>query len=78
MILFSAAEIYLYFEIVRPSGAIFVSQASFMTVPTGVLWGMVHFSEQHDSWILFSVLLLARSLIVAATPGKDEKHAIEG
>lgn len=77
MILFSAVEIYLYFEIVRLSGAIFVSQASFVTVPTGVLWGMVLFGEQHDSWILFSVLLLALSLILAATPGKDEKHAIE-
>lgn len=77
MILFSAMEIYLYFEIVRLAGAIFVSQASFITVPTGVLWGMVLFGEQHDSWILFSVLLLALSLILAATPAKDEKDAIE-
>lgn len=77
MILFSTVEIYLYFEIVRLSGAVFVSQASFITVPTGVLWGMILFGEQHDSWILFSVLLLALSLILAATPGKDEKHAIE-
>ncbi|HWA50703.1 MAG TPA: DMT family transporter [Dongiaceae bacterium] len=77
MILFSAVEIYLYFEIVRLAGAIFVSQASFITVPTGVLWGMVLFGERHDSWILFSILLLALSLILAATPAKDEKHAIE-
>ncbi len=77
MILFSAAEIYLYFEIVRLSGAVFVSQASFITVPSGVLWGVLLFGEQHDLWILFSIFLLALSLFVAATPGRAEKRAIE-
>ncbi|NJO31946.1 MAG: DMT family transporter [Rhodospirillales bacterium] len=66
MVAFSTLEIYLYFEIVRVSGAIFVSQANFVTVPTGVVWGMVLFGEQHSSWIYFSVVILAISLILAA------------
>lgn len=74
MVLFSTVEIYLYFEIVRLSGAIFVSQANFITVPSGVLWGAALFGERHDAWTLFSVAALALSLALAARSGVDVRQ----
>lgn len=68
MVLFSTIEIYLYFEIVRLSRAIFVSLANFITVPSGILWGMILFGERHDVWMLFSVAALSVSLALAARP----------
>ncbi len=62
MIVSGILEAYLYFEIVRRAGAIFVSQAGFITVITGVIWGMVIFDETPDSWLWFSAACLLSSL----------------
>jgi len=65
-VLFTVLEIYLYFEIVRLAGAVFVSQASFITVATGVLWGMLFFGEQHGLWIVASMMTLGISIFLSA------------
>ncbi len=58
-------EIYLYFEIVRLAGAVFVSLTSFVSIVAGVVWGMVLFGEQHNAWIWAAVVLLGLSIFLA-------------
>lgn len=65
MALLAIVEIYLYFEIVRLAGAVFVSLASFVSIIAGVLWGMLIFGEQHNAWIWGSVALLSLSIFLA-------------
>lgn len=62
MALSGVLEAYLYFEIVRRAGAVFVSQASFVTVITGMLWGMAIFGEKPDQWLWLCAGLLMYSL----------------
>ena len=62
MVAFSALEIYLYFEIVRLSGAVYVSQANYIMVVAGVIWGMVIFSEQPTAWLWLSATVLIAAL----------------
>ncbi len=65
MALSAIVEIYLYFEIVRLAGAVFVSLASFVSIIAGVFWGMMIFGEQHNAWIWISVLLLGLTIFLA-------------
>lgn len=62
MALSAVLEAYLYFEIIRRAGAVFVSQASFVTVITGMLWGMAIFDEKPDQWLWLCAGLLMYSL----------------
>ena len=72
-ILFTVLEIFLYFEIVRLSGAVFVSQASFITVATGVAWGVFFFDEQHGHWIWASMAILAASIYLSTRKAEAEQ-----
>ncbi|MEM7429075.1 MAG: DMT family transporter [Pseudomonadota bacterium] len=78
MALLALIEIYLYFEIVRLAGAVFVSLASFITIVAGVLWGMALFGETHNAWIWGSILLLGLSIFLAQEPtANGEDHTQE-
>ena len=70
MVLSGVLEAYLYFEIVRRAGAVFVSQAGFVTVVTGILWGMIVFGELPNSWFWLSTICLIYSLYLTRI---DEK-----
>lgn len=65
MAILAAIEIYLYYEIVRLAGAVFVSLAGFVTIVAGILWGMALFGETHNAWIWGSVPLLGLSIFLA-------------
>lgn len=66
MVVLSVIEIFLYFEIVRFAGPIFVSQASYVTVVTGVFWGMIIFGERPSEWLWMSAALLGLALYFVA------------
>lgn len=66
LILLTTMDCYLYFEIVRLAGAVYVSQANFITVVAGVLWGMALHGEKPGTWIWLSVALLLGSLVMLA------------
>ena len=67
-------DIYIYFEVVRLRGPIFVSHANFFMVVSGIVWGMVFFGEQPSSLLWLSALLLVVSLflITESKSGKLE------
>lgn len=62
MALSSVFEAYIYFEIVRRAGAVFVSQAGYITVITGMLFGMAIFGEEPSQWLWLSAACLMCSL----------------
>jgi drug/metabolite transporter (DMT)-like permease len=66
MVGFTALTCYLYFEIIRRAGPVFVSQANFVTVVSGVFWGMTLLGETPSPWLWISLVLLIASLIVLA------------
>lgn len=67
MVAFALIEIFLYFEIVRIAGPVFVSQTNFVTVVSGVVWAMIIFGERPGRWLWLSALLLGVALYFVAT-----------
>lgn len=58
----SLIDIYIYFELIRLRGPIYTSHANYFMVVSGVLWGMVIFSERPSPLMWVSALLLVASL----------------
>jgi drug/metabolite transporter (DMT)-like permease len=78
-ILFMAAisliDIYIYFELIRIKGPIYTSHANYVMVVSGVLWGMVIFSERPSPLMWVSAVLLIASLYLVGRSRKDEADA---
>jgi len=62
MAVIALLDIYCYFELIRLRGPIYVSHANYFMVISGVVWGMIIFSEQTTIWFWMSTLLLMLSL----------------
>ena len=54
----AAVNLCLFFEVVRRAGAVFVSQFNYIVVPSGIVWGMILFHEQHSVWIWLAIPLM--------------------
>ncbi len=63
-------EIYLYFEIVRLSGAIVVSQANYVTIISGLVWGALIFGER-----IGAIVVLCAGFTIAALFLTAEREA---
>jgi drug/metabolite transporter (DMT)-like permease len=66
LVLLVTMDCYLYFEIVRLAGPVYVSQANFITIVAGVLWGMALHGERPSPWVWLSAALLLGCLIALA------------
>jgi drug/metabolite transporter (DMT)-like permease len=64
MVAITTIDCYLYFEIVRLAGPVFVSQANFVTVIAGVLWAMLLHGERPSGWLWVSLGFLVASLLL--------------
>ena len=77
-ILFMAAisliDIYIYFELIRIKGPIYTSHANYVMVVSGVLWGMVIFSERPSPLMWVSAALLIASLYLVGMSKPDEHN----
>jgi drug/metabolite transporter (DMT)-like permease len=62
LIAITTIDCYLYFEIVRLAGPVFVSQANFITVTAGVFWAMLLHGERPSGWLWVSLAFLVASL----------------
>ena len=63
----SLIDIYIYFELIRLRGPIYTSHANYFMVVSGVLWGMVIFSERPSPLMWVSALLLVASLYLISS-----------
>ncbi|MEE9230747.1 MAG: DMT family transporter [Acidobacteriota bacterium] len=78
MVVFAVIEIFLYFEIVRLAGPIFVSQANYVTVVIGVFFGMIIFGEPLSRWIILSAGLLGLALYLMAMQRSKSENPENG
>ncbi|WP_193748300.1 DMT family transporter [Leisingera sp. ANG-M1] len=76
MVLFSILEIYLYFEILRLAGPVFVAQANYVTVVAGVLWAAAIFGDPLTAGMLTCIGLVVLALFL--TTGRDGDRSGEG
>ncbi len=67
--LFSATAYTLFFYSIKLAGPVFASQCAYIVTVSGVLWGIVLFSESHSFWVWVSVavMLLGLSLVSPIT-----------
>lgn len=69
LIFCSLIGVLLYFEINRIAGAVFVSQANYVTVVAGIVFGWIIFGEHLTYGLAFSFLLLVGSLWLTRKTG---------
>ena len=70
----SLIDIYIYFELIRIKGPIYTSHANYVMVVSGVLWGMVIFSERPSPLMWVSAALLIVSLYLVGRSKPDERN----
>lgn len=59
-------EVFMYFHLVRTTGGVLVSFGTFISLFAGIAWGMVIFSESHDSMVWLAVIVLVAALALVS------------
>jgi drug/metabolite transporter (DMT)-like permease len=74
--LFNALAYMMYFYTIRTAGPVFASQCAYIVTISGILWGIVIFSEVHTIWVWLSVVVMMAGLaLVTPTSRADPKLA---
>jgi drug/metabolite transporter (DMT)-like permease len=73
----SSSTLFLFFEIVRRAGAVFVSQFNYMVVPSGIVWGMVVFHERHSAWVWIAIPLMLIG-VTLVNAGRSRSGGLDG
>jgi drug/metabolite transporter (DMT)-like permease len=68
-------DIYIYFELIRLKGPIYTSHANYFMVVSGVIWGMIIFSEQPSTLMWLSAALLIASLYLVGVRGTGRNRS---
>ena len=72
MVLLSVLEIWLYFEVVRRAGAVFVAQGEYVGLISGMCFAVWLLAEQPSVWLWLGVGLLLFALYLAAPAPESE------
>ncbi|MEM7563379.1 MAG: DMT family transporter, partial [Pseudomonadota bacterium] len=62
----------MFFYTIKRSGAVFASQCAYIVTISGVIWGIILFSEQHTAWVWLSVVVMMLGLILVTPDEKNE------
>ncbi len=66
----------MFFYTIRTAGPVFASQCAYIVTISGILWGIVIFSEVHTVWVWLSVAVMMAGLaLVTPTTREDPKLA---
>ena len=60
----------MFFYTIKTAGPVFASQCAYAVTISGVIWGMIVFSEQHSIWIWISVAVMLLGLALV-TPDDE-------
>ncbi|MEX0921688.1 MAG: DMT family transporter [Rhodovibrionaceae bacterium] len=69
----SSMAYVIMLELLRTGGAVFFSQVGYIVTLTGILWGMIFFSERHSAWLLVAALLVLAGLALVNYKQKGAK-----
>ncbi len=71
----SLAAYAIFFHTIKKSGPVFASQCAYIVTLSGVLWGILIFSESHSFWVWLSVLVMMVGLSLV-TPSKQTNNVL--
>jgi len=66
----------MFFYVIKTSGPVFASQCAYVVTISGVIWGIVLFSEQHTFWVWSSVAVMMLGLALV-TPDANTVENME-
>lgn len=75
MAVISGVAYSIFFYVVKTSGPVFASQCAYVITISGVIWGILLFSEQHTLWVWSSVVVMMLGLVLV-TPDSDLEENI--
>ncbi len=64
----------MFFYTIKTAGPVFASQCAYAVTISGVIWGIIVFSEQHSIWIWISVMVM---LLGLALVSPDQEVEVE-
>ena len=64
----------MFFYTIKTAGPVFASQCAYAVTISGVIWGIIIFSEQHSLWIWISVIVMLLGLVLV---NPDEETEVE-
>lgn len=67
----SAIAYMMFFYSIKTSGPVFASQCGYVVTISGVIWGIIVFSEQHTLWVWISVVVMLLGLTLV-NPDDEE------
>jgi drug/metabolite transporter (DMT)-like permease len=73
MAIVSGIAYSMFFYTIKISGPVFASQCAYVVTISGVIWGIILFSEQHTTWVWISVAVMMFGLIMVTPENRIEK-----
>jgi drug/metabolite transporter (DMT)-like permease len=67
--IFSTVAYMMFFYTIKTAGPVFASQCAYIVTISGVLWGILIFSEVHTVWVWLSIVVMMTGLALV-TPTK--------
>jgi len=67
----------LFFHTIRTAGPVFASQCAYIVTISGVLWGILIFSEQHTIWLWVSVVVMVIGVGLVSPSQENVTNATE-
>lgn len=62
----------MFFYSIKISGPVFASQCAYAVTISGVIWGIMIFSEQHSIWVWLSVMIMLLGLMLVNPDDETE------
>lgn len=62
----------MFFYSIKISGPVFASQCAYVVTISGVIWGIMIFSEQHTIWVWLSVVVMLLGLMLVNPDDETE------
>ena len=73
----SALAYMMFFYTIRAAGPVFASQCAYIVTLSGILWGIVIFSEVHTIWVWFSVVVMMAGLALVTPASRADAKLAE-
>ena len=67
----------MFFYTIKSAGPVFASQCAYIVTISGVLWGILIFSEVHTIWLWLSVVVMMAGLALVTPAARSDKSLSE-
>jgi drug/metabolite transporter (DMT)-like permease len=67
----------MFFYTIKAAGPVFASQCAYAVTISGVMWGIMIFSEQHGIWIWISVIVMLLGMVLVSPDDEPEVENVD-